>query len=94
LFLAFQRKNPAAIGVKVPFPGFIEPALATSIEKVPGGQRWLHEIKHDGYRLIVQREGDRVRLFTRRGVFANARSILKQLVAIGLPIAGAGRFAF
>ena len=28
---------------------------------------WLHEIKHDGYRLIVQREGKRVRLFTRNG---------------------------
>ena len=28
---------------------------------------WLHEIKHDGYRLIVQREGKRVRLLTRRG---------------------------
>jgi bifunctional non-homologous end joining protein LigD len=34
--VAFQRKNPAAIGVKAPFPGFIEPALASSIEKVPG----------------------------------------------------------
>lgn len=28
---------------------------------------WVHEIKHDGYRLIVRRSGDRVRLFTRRG---------------------------
>jgi len=28
---------------------------------------WLHEIKHDGYRLIVVRDGARVRLFTRNG---------------------------
>ena len=35
--------------------------------KVPAGPDWLHEIKHDGYRLIVQREGKRVRLFTRNG---------------------------
>jgi len=28
---------------------------------------WVHEIKHDGYRLIVRRDGDRVRLYTRRG---------------------------
>ena len=28
---------------------------------------WIHEIKHDGYRRIVQREGERVRLFTRSG---------------------------
>ena len=35
--------------------------------KVPSGPDWFHEIKHDGYRLIVQREGKRVRLLTRRG---------------------------
>jgi bifunctional non-homologous end joining protein LigD len=28
---------------------------------------WLHEIKYDGYRLRVERDGDRVRLFTRNG---------------------------
>jgi bifunctional non-homologous end joining protein LigD len=33
--MAFQRKKPAAIGIKAPYPGFIEPALATSIDKVP-----------------------------------------------------------
>jgi bifunctional non-homologous end joining protein LigD len=35
--------------------------------KVPNRPEWLHEVKHDGYRLIVQREGKRVRLFTRNG---------------------------
>jgi bifunctional non-homologous end joining protein LigD len=45
--MAFQRKKQAAIGVKAPFPGFIEPALASSIEKVPSGARWIHEIKFD-----------------------------------------------
>jgi bifunctional non-homologous end joining protein LigD len=49
--MAFQRKKPAATGVKAPYPGFIEPALASSIEKVPGGDRWIHEIKFDGYRV-------------------------------------------
>ena len=34
---------------------------------VPAGPDWIHEIKHDGYRLIVQRDGKRVRLFTRNG---------------------------
>jgi bifunctional non-homologous end joining protein LigD len=33
----------------------------------PSGPDWIHEIKHDGYRLQVRREGDRVRLYTRRG---------------------------
>src|SRR5881392_537875 len=44
-----------------------EPCIPTRGTKVPSGSDWLHEIKHDGYRLIVQREGRRVRLFTRRG---------------------------
>jgi len=35
--------------------------------KVPAGPDWFHEIKHEGHRLIVQREGKRVRLLTRRG---------------------------
>ena len=34
-------------------------------KKVPDRPEWIHEIKHDGYRLIVQRDGQRVRLFTR-----------------------------
>jgi bifunctional non-homologous end joining protein LigD len=33
----------------------------------PSGPEWVHEIKHDGYRLIVRREGKRARVFTRRG---------------------------
>lgn len=46
----FQRKKPEALGVKPPFPGFIEPALASSIDRVPSGERWIQEIKLDGYR--------------------------------------------
>jgi bifunctional non-homologous end joining protein LigD len=42
--MAFQRRKPPAIGIKAPFPGFSEPALATSIDKVPKGERWIHEI--------------------------------------------------
>ena len=43
------------------------PCIPTRGKEVPSGPDWFHEIKHDGYRLIVQREGNRVRLFTRRG---------------------------
>jgi bifunctional non-homologous end joining protein LigD len=65
--MAFQRKKPAAIGVKAPYPGFIEPALATSIDKVPNGERWIHEIKFDGYRVQVHLVNEAVKVFTRRG---------------------------
>jgi bifunctional non-homologous end joining protein LigD len=44
-----------------------EPCIPTKGTKAPDRPEWLHEIKHDGYRLIVQREGKRVRLFTRNG---------------------------
>ncbi|TFV41298.1 non-homologous end-joining DNA ligase [Bradyrhizobium niftali] len=65
--MAFQRRKPAAIGVKAPFPGFIEPALATAVEKVPSGARWIHEIKFDGYRVQVHLANEEVKVFTRRG---------------------------
>jgi bifunctional non-homologous end joining protein LigD len=65
--MAFQHKKPPAIGVKAPFPGFIEPALATSIDKVPKGARWIHEIKFDGYRVHLHLANETVRVFTRRG---------------------------
>ena len=65
--MAFQRKKPQANGVKASFPGFIEPALATLIDKVPGGERWVHEIKFSGYRVQVHLVNEAVKVFTRRG---------------------------
>jgi ATP-dependent DNA ligase len=35
--------------------------------KVPHTPDWIHEIKYDGYRLRIERDGDRVRLITRNG---------------------------
>ena len=43
------------------------PRIPTRGTKVPDRPEWLHEIKYDGYRLIIQRDGKRVRLFTRNG---------------------------
>jgi hypothetical protein len=48
--------------------GFIEPCLPSPAPKPPSGPGWIHEIKHDGFRLIARREGVGVRLFTRRGI--------------------------
>jgi bifunctional non-homologous end joining protein LigD len=41
--------------------------IPTRGTKVPSAPDWLHEIKYDGYRLRVERNGDRVRLITRNG---------------------------
>jgi bifunctional non-homologous end joining protein LigD len=65
--VAFQRKKPAAIGTKANYPGFIGPALASAITKVPSGTRWVHEIKFDGYRVQVHLANESIKVFTRRG---------------------------
>jgi ATP-dependent DNA ligase len=50
------------------FPaGFIAPCLPTKTDKLPSGDLWLHEIKHDGFRVIARKDGDRVRLYSRPG---------------------------
>jgi bifunctional non-homologous end joining protein LigD len=51
----------------VPSTFSVHPCIPTLAGKPPSGPDWVHEIKHDGYRLIVRREGKAVRLFTRRG---------------------------
>src|SRR5215831_2781752 len=35
--------------------GFIAPCLPTKTDKLPSGGQWLHEIKHDGFRIIAAR---------------------------------------
>jgi bifunctional non-homologous end joining protein LigD len=47
--------------------GFIEPCLPTLADTVPTGPQWAYETKHDGFRFICRRDGDRVRVFSRRG---------------------------
>ena len=46
--------------------GFIEPQIPTLTDQPPDGDGWIHEIKHDGYRLLVL-DGRSVRAFTRNG---------------------------
>jgi bifunctional non-homologous end joining protein LigD len=49
-------------------PAFVAPQLATLVERAPSGAGWLHEIKHDGYRVIAVVKSGRARLFTRSGL--------------------------
>jgi ATP-dependent DNA ligase len=47
--------------------GFIAPCLPTKAHTLPSGGLWLHEIKHDGFRIIARKDGPRVRLYSRPG---------------------------
>ena len=43
------------------------PCIPTRGTKVPSHSDWIHEVKQDGFRLIVSRDGDRLRLYSRNG---------------------------
>ena len=47
--------------------GFIEPCLPSPADHPPSWSSWIHEIKHDGYRLMARRDSVGIRLITRRG---------------------------
>jgi len=49
------------------FPDFVEPCLPRQADRPPAGPDWIHEIKHDGFRLLARRGAAGVRLFTRNG---------------------------
>ena len=58
--------HPALTG-RTPPAGFILPCQPLVVERPPAGSDWLHEIKHDGYRIIACKDGSRVTLWTRHG---------------------------
>jgi ATP-dependent DNA ligase len=47
--------------------GFIAPCLPTDAPHPPSGEAWLHEIKHDGFRVISRKDGKQVKLYSRSG---------------------------
>ena len=51
----------------MPVLRFIEPCLPSPADRPPSGANWIHEIKHDGYRLMARRDPVGIRLITRRG---------------------------
>jgi bifunctional non-homologous end joining protein LigD len=44
-----------------------EPCLPRSADRPPASPGWIHEIKHDGFRILAHRKGRSVRLRTRNG---------------------------
>jgi bifunctional non-homologous end joining protein LigD len=65
--------------------GIIEPCLPSPAERPPAGPNWIHEIKHDGFRIMARRDGAGVRLFTRHGHDFTARFPLAAAALTALP---------
>jgi bifunctional non-homologous end joining protein LigD len=52
----------------MPLPlGFVPPCLPIKAPQAPTGDAWLHEIKHDGFRVIARKDGTRIKLYSRPG---------------------------
>ena len=62
-----------------------EPCLPRLGKEPPAGSGWIHEIKHDGFRIIAQRDAVGVRLITRNGYDLAARFPLAAAVIAALP---------
>ncbi len=55
--MARDRRSPPA--------GFTEPCAPVLVDAAPAGSLWMHEVKHDGYRIIAHKSGLNVRLWSR-----------------------------
>jgi ATP-dependent DNA ligase len=64
---------------------FIEPCLPSRTDRPPAGPDWIHEIKHDGFRIMARRDGAGVRLITRHGSDFTARFPLAAAAVAALP---------
>lgn len=66
--LGMAASPSSAVNPEQEVARFIPPQLARVVPSVPTGGHWLHEIKFDGYRLIVVRNEGVVKLYTRSGL--------------------------
>src|SRR3954463_13674630 len=74
--LARDRRQP---------PGFIRPAQPVLVATVPSGDGWLHELKHDGFRIVAHKDGDDVRLWSRNGRDWSAEFVAITAAVVALP---------
>jgi ATP-dependent DNA ligase len=66
--------------------GIIEPCLPSPAKAPPSGPRWIHEIKHDGFRILARRDGAGVRLITRAGNDFSSRFPFVAMAVGKLPV--------
>jgi bifunctional non-homologous end joining protein LigD len=59
------NRTPTAVAL---LPDWIRPQLTQLVDAAPDGDRWLHEIKYDGFRMHARLDQGEVRLLTRNGL--------------------------
>jgi bifunctional non-homologous end joining protein LigD len=64
---------------------FVEPCLPSPANRPPAGSNWIHEIKHDGFRIMARRDSAGVRLLTRNGHDFTERFPLAAAAVTALP---------
>ena len=69
-----------------PGPGIIEPCLPSPAKAPPSGPGWLHEIKHDGFRILAHRDAAGIRLITRAGNDFSRRFPFIAMAVKSLPV--------
>ena len=65
--------------------GAIEPCLPSPAKQPPAGPGWIHEIKHDGFRIMARLDTGSVRLITRNGNDLTRRFPFVALAVAALP---------
>jgi hypothetical protein len=63
--MLFAPRSPGP--ANAPLPRFVRPSIPSSVRSAPAGDRWVHEVKHDGYGLQLRIDADNVTLRTRNG---------------------------
>ncbi len=64
----------------------VEPMLATAVDAPPAGEDWLHEIKFDGYRMLIHLDRGKARLISRSGKDWTERFASVAEAAAALPV--------
>lgn len=65
-------------------PPFRSVQLAALVDQVPTGDRWLHEKKYDGYRIVLSVGGGTAHAFTRSGLDWSEKFTVLTQAALGL----------
>jgi ATP-dependent DNA ligase len=82
------RASPPGWRLNAPV-GFVRPCEPTLVDHPPSGPGWLHEIKHDGFRVLAFKDGERTKVWSRRGADFTHRFARIAEAVHGLPCAEA-----